>query len=68
MSTTRSMSRYRLFLSRRREERELRARMSRVIASGFVPVADAPIELPPEQVDLSTGRVRLERRLKSRRS
>ncbi|HUS68475.1 MAG TPA: hypothetical protein VMZ28_28265 [Kofleriaceae bacterium] len=56
----------RKFMTRRREERELRLRMRRVIASGFVPVADEPIELPSEPIDLATGRARLERRRKAR--
>lgn len=57
---------YRKFMSRRREERELRLRLRRVIASGFVAVADDPIELPSEPIDLATGRARLERRRKAR--
>ena len=57
---------YRKFLARRREERELRLRMRRVLASGFVPVADEPIELPAEAIDLATGRAKLERRRKAR--
>ena len=47
--------RYRLLLGRRREERELRLRWGRLVASGLVPVADRPLELPPERVDLATG-------------
>lgn len=47
----------RLVLRRRREQRELRLRFRRVVASGLVPVADSPIELPPERIDVRTGRL-----------
>jgi hypothetical protein len=48
--------RYRILLGRRREERELRLRWGHLVASGLVPVADRPLELPPpEKVDLATG-------------
>lgn len=47
--------RYRILLGRRREERELRLRWGRLVASGLVPVQDRPLELPPERVDLATG-------------
>jgi len=60
------VKRYRLFLSRRREERELRLRMRRVISSGVVPVVDRPIELPAEPIDLRSGRP-VERRRGARR-
>jgi len=50
------IARYRLLIGRRKEERELRLRFSRLVASGLVPVPDEPLELPaPERVDLATG-------------
>jgi hypothetical protein len=50
------VERYRLLLGRRREERERRARMSRLVVSGLVPIPDQLLELPPaEQVDVATG-------------
>jgi len=57
--------RYRLLLSGRREERELRARMTRLVAAGLVPVPDQPLELPAERVDVATGRL-LDRRRRTR--
>jgi hypothetical protein len=58
--------RYRLLLGRRREERELRLRWTRLVASGLVPVADQPLELPaPERIDLATGRL-FDRRRRTR--
>lgn len=61
-----NVQRYRLILSRRREERELRVRLRRVLASGLVPVLDDPIELPAELIDVSTGRL-ADRRRRARR-
>ncbi len=57
--------RYRLLLGRRKEERELRLRWTRLVASGLVPVADEPLELPPERIDLATGRL-FDRRRRTR--
>lgn len=57
--------RYRILLGRRREERELRLRWGRLVASGLVPVADRPLELPAERVDLATGGL-FDRRRKTR--
>jgi hypothetical protein len=57
--------RYRLLLGRRREELELRARMTRLVAAGLVPVPDEPLELPSERVDVATGRL-LDRRRRAR--
>jgi len=57
--------RYRLLLGRRREERELRLRMSRLVAAGLVPVPDEPLELPSERIDVATGRL-LDRRRRTR--
>jgi hypothetical protein len=59
------VNRYRMFLRRRREDRELRARLTRVMASGLVPVADEPLELPTERVDLASGGL-LDRRQRKR--
>ena len=61
-----TLERYRLLLGRRREERELRLRWTRLVASGLVPVADEPLELPaPERIDLATGRL-FDRRRRAR--
>lgn len=54
-----------LLLGRRREERALMARMTRLIAAGLVPVPDQPLELPSERVDVATGRL-LDRRRRIR--
>ena len=51
------MTRYHIYLNRRREERERRLRLRRVLRSGVVPIADEPIELPAERIDLATGRL-----------
>lgn len=59
------LTRYRLLLARRREERQLRARFTRLVAAGLVPVADRPLELPPERIDLASGRL-LDRRGRAR--
>lgn len=59
------LERYRILLARRRDERELRARMSRLVASGLVPVADEPLELPTERIDVATGLL-LDRRRRAR--
>ena len=64
-ASARPVIRYRLTLVHRREERELRRRMRRLIEAGFVPVEDEPIELPSERVDPRTGRL-LDRRRRSR--
>jgi hypothetical protein len=62
-----TLERYRLLLGRRREERELRLRFTRLVASGLVPVADEPLDLrAPEKVDLATGRL-FDRRRRARR-
>ena len=57
--------RYRLLLGRRREERELRVRMSRLVVAGLVPVPDEPLELPSERIDVATGRL-FDRRRRTR--
>lgn len=50
------IARYRLLVGRRKEERELRLRFRRLVASGLVPVPDEPLVLPsPERVDVATG-------------
>lgn len=60
------LARYRLLLGRRKEERELRVRFSRLVASGLVPVPDQPLALPaPERVDLATGQL-FDRRRRTR--
>jgi len=57
--------RVRILLGRRREERELRLRMSRLVAAGLVPVPDEPLELPSERIDVATGRL-FDRRRRTR--
>jgi hypothetical protein len=59
------VERYRLLIGRRREERELRLRMRRLLAAGLVPVPDEPLELPSERIDVATGRL-FERRRRTR--
>ena len=55
---------FRLIIGRRREERELRARLTRLVAAGLVPVPDQPLELPSERIDVATGRLFDRRRRK----
>jgi hypothetical protein len=57
--------RYRLHLLARREERVLRRRMARLLATG-APEPDEPIELAPERVCPRTGEL-LDRRRVVRR-
>lgn len=56
---------YRRSLGRRHEERERLVRMRRLLGAGLVPLADLPIELPAEMVDLATGRL-VDRRRRQR--
>jgi hypothetical protein len=56
---------YRLLIGRRREERALRVRMTRLVAAGLVPVPDQPLELPSERIDVATGRL-FDRRRRTR--
>lgn len=59
------VERYRLIIGQRREERELRVRMRRLLAAGLVPVPDEPLELPSERIDVTTGRL-FDRRRRTR--